>query len=384
MEVTQLYEHVNEAVEQALGEKELLTQDLSNIVSVGDRIISEKKLDNYVNALVVRIGKVIFVSRNYNGILPKILRDKWEYGLAVEKIHMELPKAQPNESWELRHGASYDTNIFYQPKIKVRFWSNLKTFEVPISVAEKQVKMSFTNATQLNSFVSMIYQYVENAVKLYVDELIRNTIANFIGITLKSAYGETDVTTASFPRAVNLLYLYNKNKSNKLTVSQALENKDFLLFATIKIRETIQKLKEFSTLFNNTGSQKFTPTEYLHVILLNTFVSKQLAYLESDVYHNELVKLPYYDEINFWQGTGSDFEWDNISKIDIVTSNGDSVSQANIIGVMFDRDALGISNLDYRTPGGYNFKAEFYTYLHKVDAGFWNDPDENFIVFFMA
>lgn len=386
MEITQLYEYVNESLRVATGKENILTQDLSNIVSVGDELLNNKQLDNYVNALMTHIGKVIFVSRKYKGILPKVMRDKWEFGLVVEKIRMDLPDAQENESWELRNGASYDTNIFYQPKIKTRIWNTLKTFEIPISVTYKQVMMSFSNAQQLNTFVSMIFQVTENAITKYIDELTRTLLQNAIGLTLKDSYGNDNFNSKSTAKAVNLLYLYNEDKdtTNKLTVSQALRSPDFLRFSGEVIRMTIKHLKEFSTLFNISKTTKFTEREDLHVVLLSDFASKQTVYLQSDTYHKELVDMPLYEEINFWQGTGTDYDFADTSKIDIKTTSNDVVTTSGIVGVLFDRDALGISNLDIRTTGDFNSKAEFYNYYNKVDLGLWNDPDENFVVFFLA
>ena len=51
---------------------------------------------------------------------------------------------------------------------------------------------------------------------------------------------------------------------------------------------------------------------------------------------------------------------------------------------MFDRDALGVTNLDRRVTTNYNPKAEFYTNWYKMDAGYFNDTNENFVVFFVA
>lgn len=386
MEVTQIYEHVNIALKESTGLTDVLLEDLSNIVSTGDEVFKANAVDKYVNALVNRIGKVIFVARKYKGVMPKVLMDKWEFGSVVEKIRMDIPDAQPNESWELRNGASYDPNIFYQPKVSVKFWNDKKTFEVPISITYEQVKMSFISAQELNSFISMIYTVMDNSITLYMDNLIRSVINNFISITIKSAYGNTDIKTTSKPNAVNLLYLYNETleTANKLTVAQAMRSPDFLRFATERIRLTLLRMREMSTLFNVGKTKKFTPRELQHVILLSDFASAQYAYLQSDTYHKEMISLPNYEEIAFWQGSGEDYSFGSTSSINVTDSNKNTTNMSGIIGVAFDRDALGVTNLDRRTPGGWNPKAEFYSYYYKYDAGFFNDPNENFVVFFLA
>lgn len=386
MEVTQIYEHVNIALKESTGLTNVLLEDLSNIVSIGDEVFKANAVDKYVDALVNRIGKVIFVARKYKGVMPKVLMDKWDFGSVVEKIRMDLVEAQPNESWELRHGASYDPNIFYQPKVSVKFWNDKKTFEIPISITYEQVKMSFTSAQELNSFVDMIFVCMENSMTVYMDNLIRNTINNLISITIKNAYGSTNIKTTSKPNAVNLLYLYNETleTSNKLTVAQAMRSPDFLRFATEKIRLTLNRMREMSTLFNVGKTKKFTPKDLQHVVLLSDFASAQYAYLQSDTYHKEMISLPNYEEISFWQGSGEDYSFSSTSSINIIDSQKHTTNMSGIIGVAFDRDALGVTNLDRRTPGGWNPKAEFYNYYYKYDAGFFNDPNENFVVFFLA
>lgn len=386
MEVKQINEFVNMALEETLGKSVIVNEDLSNLVSIGSELINSKKVSAYIQNLVNHIGKVIFVSRVYEGLNLNIMRDSWEYGSIVEKIRMEIPKAQPNESWELKDGASYDTNIFYSPKIKVKFWNDLDTFEVPISITYKQLKMSFSNAQQYNSFNSMIFTMVKNGMIVHLNNLERRVINNMIGLTILSDYTDGEYSSKSGVKAINLLYLYNKDKveNERLTKETALTNPNFLRFATQVIYLTMDRLREYSTLYNIEGCENFTKKEDMHVVLLSDFVSSQVAYLQSDTYHKELVSLPLYEKINYWQGSGIGYTFSDTSKIDVKTSENTTLSLDGIVGVLFDKDALGISNLDERITDNWNGKAEFYTYWHKLDAGFWNDPCENFVVFFMA
>ena len=384
MDIKQVFELVNQTSEEVLGRSDILKDDLTGVVQLGDEVFNQGAVDRYVKSLVNRIGKVIFVNRLYQGGAPKVLMDSWQYGSILEKIQTDLPNAQENETWELEDKTSYDPNIFYQPKVKAKFFNNMVTFEVNISITEKQVKQSFTSATQLNAFVSMIYTSVENTMTIKIDSLIMRTIDNFIGETIYNEYQGGDLTAKSTVKAVNLLKLYNTEKGTTLTAEKCLTDKEFLKFATREMSLYIDRMKLMSSLFNVSGKDRFTPTDRLHVVLLSNFTSSQKAYLQSDTYHKELVSLPNYETIPYWQGSGKTFAFDDVSKINIKTSSGHDIEAKGILGVMFDRYSLGVNNYERRVTTNYNPKAEFYTNFYKFDCRYFNDLDENFVVFFVA
>ena len=384
MKITQVHELVNSITSEILGESGIIQEDLSNVVDVGTQIFDANAVDAYVRKLVNQVGKMIFVNRTYSGIVPSVLMDGWEYGSVVEKIRAELPEATENESWQLQNGTSYDPNVFYQPKVEVKFFNSKVTFEVPVSIAEKQVKQSFQNGEQLNSFVSMIYNEVDKSMTIKTDELIMRTIDNFIAETIQSAYNAEGLGTKSTTNAVNLLKLYNDKFGTSLTASECITNPEFIRFASYTMGIYQNRLGRISRLFNIEKKARFTPSDKLHIILLNDFVKSADAYLQSDTYHKELVKLPNASVVPYWQGSGENYSFEDISKINIKDASGDTVEVTGILGVMFDHEALGVANLDRRVTTNYNPKAEFFTNWYKFDAGYFNAFDENFVVFFVA
>ena len=385
MEVKQIASIMNDVTTEVLGEGAIQTEDLSNIVDIGNTIFNANAVDNYVRSLTDHIGKVVFVDRAYQGGAPSVLMDGWEFGSVLEKITMsELPEATENESWELTDGASYDPNVFYQPKVEAKFFNKRVTFEVPMSFTEKQVKSSFSNATQLNAFVSMIYNAIDKSLTVKVDSLIMRTINNMIGETFKADYASAEASSKSGVKAVNLLYKYNQAFSKSLTASAAMTDPEFIRYASREMGLYKNRLTRLSTLFNIGGKDRFTPEDKLHVVMLNDFARSADAYLQSDTFHEEYTKLPKAEVVPYWQGSGVDYGFSSVSAINITTASGDSVSLGGILGVMFDRDALGVSNLDRRVTTSWNAKAEFFNNFYKFDAGYFNDENENFVVFFVA
>ena len=384
MKVAQIYDIVNTITKEVLGETAVVNEDLSNIVDVGTQVFDANATDAYVRKLMNQVGKIVFVNRAYSGVVPSVLMDGWEYGSVVEKVRGELPEATENESWELTNGTSYDPNVFYQPTVTVKFYNSKTTFEVPVSITEKQVKQSFQNAEQLNSFISMIYNEVDKSMTIKIDELVMRTIVNFIAETVHAEYGSEGINTKSTTKAVNLLKLYNDKFGTELTADKALTTPEFIRFASLVMGTYKNRLARISRLFNIEKKARFTPADKLHVILLNDFVMAADTYLQSDTYHNEFVKLPEASVVPYWQASGQNYDFADISKIDVKDSNGDTVQVTGILGVMFDHEALGVCNIDRRVTTNYNPKAEFFSNWYKFDAGYFNAFDENFIVFFVA
>lgn len=382
MEVKQIYEFVNDTVKEVLGDETLVQEDLSNIVDIGDAVFDGNAFDKYVRSLVNHIGRVIFVNRKYNGSAPSVLMDGWEYGSILQKISSEMPEAEENESWELIDGASYDPNIFRKPVAEQKFFNKKTTFEIDRSITEKQVKQSFSSAEQLNGFISMLYNEVDKAMTVMTDNLIMRTINNFIGETLHNAFPD-GTYTGTHIRAVNLLAEYNTQYGTQLTKDKCMVDPAFIRFAAYRMGLYKDRLARISTLFNVGGAQRFTPNDMLHFVTLSDFNTAANIFLQSDVYHNDYVRLPKSETIPFWQGSGTDYSFSNVSAINIKTTSGDTVSIDGVLGAMFDRDALGVANFERRITTNYNPKAEFTNYFYKQDAQYFNDLNENFVVFFV-
>ena len=378
MEIKQIYPLVNEATNEALGVEGLVQEDLSNIVEVGNAVFNANAMDKYVKALVNRIGKIIFVNRVYEGSAPSVLMDGWEYGSVMQKVSMGLPEATENETWELTDGQSYDPHIFHAPKgVVAKYYNKYVTFEIDMSFTENQLKMSFNSVTELNGFISMLYTQVENSMTVKLDELIRRTINNMIAETVHTNNGA---------RAINLLTLYKSAypSDSTITAATALNNPDFIRFAAYIIKVTHGRMRTMSTVFNEGNQPRHTPTDMSHIVLLEDFASGADVFLQSNTFHDELSALPTAERVPYWQGSGTSYAFADVSKINVKTAEGNVVEQGGILGVMFDRWALGVANIERKVTSQYTPNAEFFTNFYKYKAAYFNDFNENFVVFFVA
>ena len=407
MNVKQIYQIINSVSSEVLGKTNIVQDDLTGIVDLGTEVFNQNAVDNYVKSLVNHIGKVIFVNRPYAGKVPSVLMDAWEFGSVLEKISADVPEAEENDTWNLQDKKSYDQDVFHKPTVTAKFFNSKVTFEVPVSITERQVKESFSNAAQLNGFISMIYAAVEKSMTIKADALIMRTINNMIaetvladaqefGATAAGAMTGADLSSASTARCVNLLKLYNDKyfpatpgtpdptpNPNALTAEKAITDPDFIRFASYVMGTYADRLQSISTVFNVGGKERFTPKDMLHVVLLSDFAKAAQTYLYSDTFNRGDVLLPQAETVPFWQGSGKTYDFANTGHIKVKESGGKDVEITGVLGVMFDRDALGVCNLDRRVTTNYNAKAEFFNNYYKFDAGYFNDTNENFVVFFI-
>ena len=374
MDIKQIATIMNSVTSEVLGKTDLVKEDLTNIVDLGTEIFDTNNVDNYVKSLIDHIGRVVFVDRPYRGSVPSIMKDAWEYGSILEKITMDkLPEAVENMSWELTDGTEYNPNIFHKPQVSSKFFNKRVTFEIDMSITERQVKESFSSPEQLNAFLSMIYNAIDKSMTVKMDSLVMRTIDMLIAQTIRA--------DGDGIKAVRLVDAYNSRFGTELDKSKALTNPEFIRFAVLMMGLYIDRLGTISTLFNVGGKERFTPKDMLNVVMLSEFKQSANVYLQSDTFHNEFTALPNAETVPYWQGSGKNYGFDSTSKIDVAINSDTNVAESGILAVMFDRDACGVTNLNRRVTTQYNPKGEFFNNFYKFDAGYFIDLNENAVVF---
>lgn len=386
MVMKQIYEIINTVSQEVLGETALVQEDLGNIVDIGTAVFDNNSFDKFVRSLVDHIGRVVFVDRVYRGRVPSIVRDGWEYGAVLEKLACKLPEAQENESWELQSGTSYDPNVFIAPVVTAHFYNKKVTFEIQISIVERQFRSAFSSGSQAASFIAMIFNAIENSMTIKLDALIMRTICNMIGETVYDDFGANAITGGSGVKAVNVLYLYNQTVAagDALTAANCMQSPAFLRFASNLMKMYKDRLAVESTLFNIDGEPRFTPADRLHFVVLSEFAAGVESYLQSDTFHDEMVALPEYESVPFWQGSGTGYAFTDTGKVYVTTASNHAETVTGVLGVMFDSDAAAVCNMDRRTTSQYNAKGEFTNNFFKMDCQYLNSLQENFVVFFAA
>ena len=387
MTVKQVAEIVNDSFKQATGQEGIVTEDLqtAGVVDTGSQVLSSATAkDNFVNALVDRIGRTWIRQRDYDSELPNVLWDKVEYGSVIQVIKYNMPDAQDTEDWQLVDGQVYEQNRFYAPSVEVKYYNDKITFTIPYSVTDLQLKEAFVDGSTLASFVSGLYLYVKNAMTKRVEILVKDTLANLIAETIYADYQGATLSASSHVKAVNLLYLYNDTFNTSLTAEDAIKTPDFIRFACYILKLYNERLSAMSVLYNIQGRTTWTPKSERELAILADFKTAADVYLQSTTFHDELTALPTAQSVTYWQGTGTSFDFADVSKINITTSEGHSVEAGGIIAVLYDKWACGVCNYDHRVRTHRVEVAEFTNFWDKQDMHMFNDFGENCVVFFVA
>ena len=382
MKVKQIATILNTVINpEQIGETAVVNEDLSNIVDVGKALTAAgtfgENFDNFTKALIDQVGKVIFVDRVYTAQGPNLLRDAWEYGSVLQKVRCDLPDADDNKTWslaDLANGSTVDPFVITKPTVKAKYFNSKTTFEVPITLAEEQVKEAFKSPADMNRFMSMIENRVLMKRALCTEAMSKRTLNNLIA---QKIHAKSNV--------VNLLKDYNTAYSKTLTAATCLADPDFLKYCAKTIMMYKKYIAEASMLYNNDGYVTFTPEDRLEFTVLSEFSKDLQVYMYADTYNKEFVQLDGYSEVAYWQGSGTNNAFNEISKIDVkaLTADGTefTVSQTGVVAVMYDRDAAAICNENARVTSIYNPKAEYWNYFYKYDCAYMNDTAENCIVF---
>ena len=384
MDVKQIYSLVNSITQEIAGDSGLIKEDMTNLVDVGAAVLANNS-DNYVKALSNRVGKTIFNNDVYKpSLVPNVFRDSWEYGSILQSINAGIPDASSNESWDLTNNQDYSPNVFYKPSVTQKFFNKSVTFEINMSFTEKQVKESFNSQTELNAFVNMLYQTVENSFAIKAESLVQRAINNAIAETVKD---QTAVSNSVI--YVNLLEKFLTERGSTLgqsalTAANCLQSVDFLKYIAFQVMRYRDLLKSPSKLFNVESALRFSNAENINTVMISEVFQRINVFLESGLFNPDKLSLKNIFTIPYWQGSGTSFAFNDISTVKVKTASGSDITQSGVIGVIFDKNAIGVCNSEKRVTTNYNPRAEFYTNFYKYDCKYFNDLSQNCIVFYVA
>lgn len=373
MNVQQIYTLLNTVTGEVTGKTDLVAEDLSNVVDVGSTIFSTTSVDNYVKSLINKVGKVIAVNRPYKPPYPNIKRESWEYGSVLQKLRCAIPPAEANPSWQLTAGQAPDQFVFTPPSVTQQFWNSKVTYDISMSFTEMQVRESFNSRSELMAFIGMIENSIQTSKTIKEKALAERAINNFMGEKIDADNG-----------VIHLITDYNTayNPTTPLTAAEAIYNAEFLRYASVQIMLYRDRLRDASNIFNTGSVPTFTPEEYQHIVFNSEFIKSVEAYMQADTFHDNLVALPNFDRVNFWQGTGDGvYSFRDTTTINLTTAGGATVNKSYIVGIIFDRDAIMLCNENDRVTTAYNAKGEFVNNFYKFDISIFNDTAENGIIF---
>ena len=384
--ITQIPNIVNDAVADALGKNASITNlDTTDFVSMGKAIAQFDAYEGFFKSLTNRIVRTVYFVRTYNGSDRKILRDEHEYGAFVQKVYYSNARASDNPTYDysgtggaFKQQSPFDVEQTVTVEAMVYGGKGTWTLEIVRPIA--QIMTAFTSESAMLAFIDGMYTYVNNQFKLEEERLVATAANTAMASCINGG------------KARNLLAEYNTAHAGAtLTVAQALESADFLKYASKEISRTIENMGKMSTVFNVDGYETFTDKENMVVEMNTEFAKASDMYLQADTFHNELVALPGFTSVPFWQTSGTRFAFADTSAIsvthdDFITEqnpNG-NVKQTGIICFLHDIENVAAYFGRRRTWEMYNPRAEVINHGEKAEKGFAVDNHANAMVFYIA
>ena len=382
--VTQIYNLVNSIAKESLGESAITVKDTTSLVALGDAILSSSQdVDAWNGSLIDRIGRTIVSNKAYTRKRRNIFRAGIDYGIILQKIYVEMPKATVNQTWVNKESERKDPFELNIPTVRQYLFKDATAFEFPVTITDKALKTAFSSASEMGAFVEAIMLSLVNAVEVAIENTENLAVATFTALKINAK--ETHPNGA-----VNLLHDYNTLTNKGLTVASCLSDKDFLKYASMQLSMTVKRMRNLTTLYNisepdDNGEKVKRATSESDLVLdvLSNYSVASAMYLESDTYHKELVSLPNYHEVNYWQATGQTYAFNDVSKVNI--THGDvTVEQAGILAVAYDINAIGTTLKDERTATVRNERGGYTNHYKQGTLEYFNDLTENGVVFYIA
>lgn len=389
-QVKQIKTLMNDIVEDLTGQSaSIQTADTSNVVSLGKAISDLNLYEGFFGSLINRLAKTAYMVRVYEGAdTRRILRDEHEYGAFIQRVYYTAPAFVDNPEYKIPQYSDGSISTYQQSSpydvtgtvtVQAMLYGAQGTYSLEIVRPVDQIRSAFLSEAEMIRFIDGIYVTIENEMKLAEEGLVNAACATAIAADIQGG------------KVRNLLTEYNTiYSSNPITDEDvALSDPDFLKYASKEIRKTIKFMAKMSTAFNVKGHKTFTPSDRLVCEVLTEMASAMDTYLESDTFHKELVALPAYDEVPFWQFQGqSGGAFGDTSKIDI--TNEGLVTQTNLTGnVSADGIVAFVHDIEHvaacfghmRTWEKYNERDDVYIHGENARKGYAVDLRQNGVVF---
>lgn len=380
-DVKQISTIVNDAVKDALGKNYGVTKaDTTDIVSLGKAINQFNAYEGFFKSLVNRLAKTVYFIRTYEGTHRSVLRDEHEYGAFIQKVYYEMPDAVDNPTWDIPNS---DTGEYQQASpydvegtvgVSALIFGGKGTWSIEVIRPIQQIKTAFLDPSSMASFIDGIYVAIENSFKLEEEKLVALAVNTAMADSLEGG------------KARNLLAEYNVKFNELLTPEEAITNADFLRFASMEINRTVDNMGIMSTAYNKAGYSTFTTKDNMVVEMLSQFASASDMYLQSDTFHKELVALPNYEKVPFWQSSGKTFDFADCSAINIENDDisENAIAQSGIICFIHDTENVACYFGNKRSWEMVNPRSEVVIHGEKAEKGYAVDGHANATVFYLG
>lgn len=367
MNTEQIYSIVNSAVAQATGSTSLTTIDTQGLISLGNTVLSSStNTEAFLNTLAQRIGRTIYRFRAYDNKFKDMIVSDMEWGAILQKIRVAMPQAESDTMYGLTDGVSVDHYVVAKPQADQKLFVTRTPYMFKVTIQRQTLKEAFLSAEAMGSFIALVFGEVRNAIELSLEELGR--------LTLSAAISEASQTT----QVINLVTDYNTEAGTSLTANDCIFDRSFLEYCIMRMNNIIDMMQDMSVLYNDGTVPTFTTKDTMRIKILSGFQRRMETAVQYAAFHDQFVKIDgAYTTVNYWQAE------EHPSFIDIKKpSDGSAFTAQYVIGVIHDRDAFGIYQIDetvLTTP--VNAAGAYYNQFWHEKQGRFVDTSENIVIF---
>lgn len=394
----QIYTIVNEVAQQAMGSKNIAIVNNAGLVALGNTVLgSNETKNNFINALTDRIGRTIVSFRAYHSHFPDFERDSIEWGNILQKLKVAMPDAESDDSFNLQDGKSVDQYKINKPKVNQLLFTNEAPWQTHITVHLDELEKAFVDSSAMGAFISGMFGEVQNRIELAMENLSIDCVNNYMAEMIKRK-------TQRPSRVINLVTEYNTamglTSDKALKTENALNTPEFLEFVVRKIN-TISSTMEYMTsgIYNDTAyaggdSQniysRHTPKSEQRMMLYIDLVNSLKTNVNSKAFNMKEVAIDIpFQIVPFWQSLqtpdGISIQPASSGTTISQTSSGTTISQNGVMGILFDREAMGTFKNKYSSlTSPINAAGKYYNVFYHMITMYYNDLTENAVVFLLA
>ena len=374
IEVNQIYDLCNQIFQQMTGRTDIAAVDSASLVAMGNEVSNLGKNDLWLNTLARRIGLTIDFYRVYRNRFSDLYRTQVEWGALVQKLTVEMPDAVADDMYKVgqMNGQALDHYIINNPKVKQKIFDKETPYSFFITMQEKMLTEAFLNAGAMSSFVNQVFGKVQNKIEVVLEDLARVALVNMM-------------CNLSAKQEIKLVTLYNSKTGSTLNPQTALFDPAFMRFAIGMMNNIASKLETMSVLFNTDGYDRFTPKSEQRFYVLADFITQLETVVQYAAFNPQYVNKSVDIAVPYWQGVKEGDDINDIAVLSKVIGKVDSKVDKtieNVVGVLFDREAIGTFRQEEKvltTP--VNARGAYYnTFWHEKQMWF-NDMSENAVIF---
>lgn len=374
---------LNDLTEQVTGKSVLGNVDSQDFTSVATTALSAG-YDPLLNAISQMVGKTVFSVRPYTRKLRGIQVDNQKWGYITRKLAVADKDFENDASFSMEDGSMYSPWYVNMPNVLQLNYYGQNVFEKSISIFKNQLDGAFTSRDQFGSFISMVMSNVMDQIEQSRETAARMTLGNFICGKIEAQNGVIHLITE-----YNTEMAYSPAKAWADIKADTAEYDKFIKWMYARIATLSSFMTERTDLYQIqvTGKPitRHTPVNRQKFYMISDFLNAMKARVLSGTYNEDFLKYADVDELNFWQSPNapmSIYMSPAFLKSDGTIDTEDAQSAyTNIVGVLFDEDALGLTVMDEWTMStGMNAKYGYSTeYFHYI-IRYWNDFTEKGIV----